>query len=447
MIFSPHKFIQENKTHRATYSCSLFLLDNILTKSALTTPRMLNSSCTGFGQVNIVRQFDTKNQSLPQAICIESSKIKSIDATSDIENSAKFSPGIPYVAQCNEKLQIDSEFKLDPCPRVKRSLSPFIKKSIKKEPYITNNALSEIETNTKINSNKGLDRFLNPVKKNEEMHNNNKPNKIRNVQILKSSDNALEKINTPISYKGSIQSSKQNIQDNSKNESSKKDTNSKYYMQGMQKYEEGDYKNAIYLLTRAIDTGCQNSKIFYCRSMSYLNIEDYKNAMTDILKSIEISPKDPSLYFHKYFFNSIQNKTQNRTLIQIENKQYTHALGTLKEITNSIDPKNKEIFVYRGICQYKLHNTLPAINDFKKSEPISLPKAQIIYAKALSEIGELEKSKKVLLECESNLSKLGSMKMLKKLAKQWIKFHDTESLSKAEALITYFFTNLVKIVL
>eukprot|EP01022_Parablepharisma_sp_SALTPOND_P004882 TRINITY_DN121195_c0_g1_i1.p3 TRINITY_DN121195_c0_g1~~TRINITY_DN121195_c0_g1_i1.p3 ORF type:complete len:358 (+),score=22.62 TRINITY_DN121195_c0_g1_i1:625-1698(+) len=265
MIFSPYRYHQTNQSHRSTCSCSLFLLDNILTKSSLVTPRMFASSCEGSRQLQIGKKPNNEP-------CYNSD-----NSRKQKETNPKFNPPcIPYV-KYNENLQekLDSEFKLDPCPK-KRNLSPFLKKMQKdKKP-----ALIEIEQNCDTVS-KGLERFLNPLRKSDVCK-----DKFRKDENLASTQ--------PVSRKDLV------CDTGSPLPSRKSSGLDKYTIQGYERFEQHDYKNAIYYLTRAIDTGYISSRTLGYRGMSYFYSGNHQLAFNDILKAIELCPKDPSLYLHKY---------------------------------------------------------------------------------------------------------------------------------------------------
>ncbi len=127
-------------------------------------------------------------------------------------------------------------------------------------------------------------------------------------------------------------------------------------------------------------------------------------------------------------------------MIEISLRQFTAAMVTTKQIL-AVDPKCKEGYAYRGICQYKLHNTLPALSDFKKAAGFESPKMSFYFAKACFETGDLGKAKSLLEGCETQLQKTETnenLEILQKLAKQWIKLKDAADggLDKAHALIS-----------
>ena len=108
----------------------------------------------------------------------------------------------------------------------------------------------------------------------------------------------------------------------------------------------------------------------------------------------------------------------------------------------TINQKDREVYAYRGICQYKLHNVLPALNDFKKCESVGCAKAKLYHAKAAFKTGDIEKAKAMLIACEKDIVEAkdvccGNNNYFKKLAKQWLKFKETSGIAKAESLIRF----------
>ena len=275
MIFAPYSYRQASQTHRNSCSCSLLLLDNILTKSA--TPRAFASYCSGVFKQQLVEKKISSELGTLGNTKIESERVD------DSENAAKFSPIIRR-RDCDLNIQEKPRDEIINTCSSKRSLSPFLKRSSTKKPKPV---LTEIETNCG-NYNKGLERFLNPAKKNVEVSdtaNNSKKIITESLSIIK-----------PVTTKDlSIETSTCSPLASQKNGT----INEKYSAQGYQTFDQKDYKNAVYFLTRAIDTGNASAKTLDCRGMSYFHLGNYQPALDDVSKAIELSPNDVSLYCHK----------------------------------------------------------------------------------------------------------------------------------------------------
>ena len=82
-------------------------------------------------------------------------------------------------------------------------------------------------------------------------------------------------------------------------------------------------------------------------------------------------------------------------------KRYTSALSSVKE-SLALNPKNGEALCYRGICYYKLHNTLPALHDFKKAAELAFtaPLMLLYQARTQFATGDYDSCVRSLLNCE-----------------------------------------------
>ncbi len=92
-------------------------------------------------------------------------------------------------------------------------------------------------------------------------------------------------------------------------------------------------------------------------------------------------------------------------MIHLRLKQYPEALSSVKSALSQ-DPNLAEAYAYRGICQYKLGNTLPALHDIERSEEEGFvsPLGLVYHAKALLATGDEEAAAQVLTRCEQELA-------------------------------------------
>lgn len=69
-----------------------------------------------------------------------------------------------------------------------------------------------------------------------------------------------------------------------------------YYNRGLSKYKLKDYKGAIEDYTKAIELNPNDSNIYLVRSLDKSRLKDYKGAIEDCNKAIELNPNDTHAY-------------------------------------------------------------------------------------------------------------------------------------------------------
>ena len=63
-----------------------------------------------------------------------------------------------------------------------------------------------------------------------------------------------------------------------------------YYERGLEYIKRGDYRNAIEDFTRSLDMNPKSAVTYYNRAAAYLSAGDYDRAIADCTKSIKIDP-------------------------------------------------------------------------------------------------------------------------------------------------------------
>ena len=64
-----------------------------------------------------------------------------------------------------------------------------------------------------------------------------------------------------------------------------------YFNQGVEKYEAGNYREAIADYTKAIEINPQDANSYYNRGLSKSYLQDHKGAISDYNISIKINPQ------------------------------------------------------------------------------------------------------------------------------------------------------------
>lgn len=140
-------------------------------------------------------------------------------------------------------------------------------------------------------------------------------------------------------------------------------TNSQYYLEGKQFYEEGDFSKAIQLFSKEIDINGGTDLAYLYRGKAEQKSEQFRKAINDFNKAIEMNQELPSAYI-------------DRAVSQIRLKDYDNALDGLNKMINhfkvskdSIINKNIAIaYNNRGIVnQFSQKDNGSALKDFNKS--------------------------------------------------------------------------------
>ena len=72
-----------------------------------------------------------------------------------------------------------------------------------------------------------------------------------------------------------------------------------YFKQGVEKYEAGNYQEAISDWSKAIEINPQDADLYYNRGVAKGDLEDYQGAIADYTKAIEINPQYAVAYFNR----------------------------------------------------------------------------------------------------------------------------------------------------
>lgn len=78
---------------------------------------------------------------------------------------------------------------------------------------------------------------------------------------------------------------------------------SKFKDEGNEAFKNGKYEAAIELYTKAIECvkeGTFDKAVYYKnRAAAYLKLDEFKNAMDDTTKALDITPNDPKALFRR----------------------------------------------------------------------------------------------------------------------------------------------------
>lgn len=243
MIFSPRRPPQ-HANHRQ--SCSLFLLDNILTKSSPSSkaPRLMSDVCS-----HPSSQGQSKKPNCPYTPVSPNFNSAALSSKATNEETKEAEETNPFNPNAMKNKRNNSD------------LERFMSRQ-----FSGSGADAELDPESS-NKPKGLEKFLNPLR----------------------SSAPSRKLAGPVQpQSGGVVSPK-----------------GKYAAKGIDKFREGDYSGAVFLLTRAVDTECTVQALEW-RGLSYCQLGNEDMALKDILKAITLAPKNPQLYVTKYAARSPQ---------------------------------------------------------------------------------------------------------------------------------------------
>ena len=126
------------------------------------------------------------------------------------------------------------------------------------------------------------------------------------------------------------------------------------YSSGQAKQKQGDYKGAIADFTKVLEINPQDAKAYNERGIAKNGLKDYLGAIADFTKAIEINPRDAYIYF------------DNRAGVKVEIGDYR---GVVFDTTKTIEinPSYTNAYERRGIAKQYLGDDRGACADYKKA--------------------------------------------------------------------------------
>ncbi len=178
----------------------------------------------------------------------------------------------------------------------------------------------------------------------------------------------------------------------------------KIYLAGVHKYELGDYKGAVKDLTKAIEINPQNALAYNKRGDAFYRLGDYKKAQADSSKAIELNPQDAHAYYDRGFsfyqlgkykqaiadYNQAINLNSRnayayygRGLARVKFKDKKGAMLDFNQAI-ALNPEYTEAYLQRGILHRRLQLKSAAINDFDTVIQINPDSAEAYYQRGLT---------------------------------------------------------------
>ncbi|OUL25669.1 serine/threonine protein kinase [Nostoc sp. RF31YmG] len=177
------------------------------------------------------------------------------------------------------------------------------------------------------------------------------------------------------------------------------------YLQGVEKYESGNYKEAVKDFSQVIEINPQNALAYNRRGDAFYRLGDYQKAQSDSSKAIELNPQDANAYYDRGFSDyelgkykeaiadytkAINLNAKNpynyygRGLARTKLKDYKGAMTDFGKAI-AFKPKYTEAYLQRGILHRRLRHKQAAIQDFDTAIEMNPNDAQAYYQRGLTQ--------------------------------------------------------------
>ena len=153
-----------------------------------------------------------------------------------------------------------------------------------------------------------------------------------------------------------------------------------YYHIGKLFFETENNLKSVENLSRAIDLGRKDFKVFILRGMVKYNLGDYRGSDLDYLKAFEVANAKSSFYQvnegekdiidEKSFSDLFLKMGMNKTQLQ----DYTRAIGDFTKAL-SYNEKNQKALFYRGISKIVIKDISGGCLDLSKAGEFGMPEA------------------------------------------------------------------------
>lgn len=182
------------------------------------------------------------------------------------------------------------------------------------------------------------------------------------------------------------------------------------YLEGVGKYQQGDYKEAVKYLTQAIENNPQNAIAYNTRSDAFYRLGDYQKAQADSSKAIKINPQDANAYYDRGFSfyqlgKYLQAIADYNQAIKLDSPNpypyYGRGLarakiqdrkGAIQDFNQAIalNPDYTDAYLQRGILHRRLQLQSLAINDFNTVIQMHPDSAEAYYQRGLTHDSQQE---------------------------------------------------------
>lgn len=180
------------------------------------------------------------------------------------------------------------------------------------------------------------------------------------------------------------------------------------FQKGIEKYEKGNYKEAVADFTQVIAVNPQDANAYNRRGDAFYRLKDYQNAYSDSSKAIELNPKDANAYYDRGFSayelgkykeaiadytKAITLNTKNpyayygRGLAYIKRLNHPAAMADFNKAI-ALQPQYTDAYIQRGILRRRLQQKQAAIQDFDKAIEINPHDAKAFLHRGLTQFAD-----------------------------------------------------------
>ncbi len=186
--------------------------------------------------------------------------------------------------------------------------------------------------------------------------------------------------------------------------------------QGNQKIKEKNYKGAAVDFMGALNAKPNDTIALSGIIKAYTLMEQYSEALKWIASAQEVHPDNPEFFYRKgivynltgehekalaEFETSLEKKPYNDLKIQIllnkasaefKLEKLNEALTDYNKVIE-LDPRNINVYTYRGLVNFRLNYYIDAVNDYSKAIDLDPRSASSYYNRGMSLLKLNEKQK------------------------------------------------------
>ena len=161
-----------------------------------------------------------------------------------------------------------------------------------------------------------------------------------------------------------------------------------YFNRGLAKIELGDYRGAITDFTKVIELKPKDIFAYDIRGSAKIELGDYRGAINDYSKAMQLDPNEQRYLVRGIYKSKLGDKR-----------------GAITDYSKATElVHNKIRCLARGIFKYKIGDYLGAINDYSKAIELDPKFADAYYNRGLAKLGLSKKESGCL-----DLSKAGEL--------------------------------------
>ncbi len=204
------------------------------------------------------------------------------------------------------------------------------------------------------------------------------------------------------------------------------DNTQQLFQEGVTKYNQGNYQEAVDNLTQVIKLEPQNHLAYNRRGDAFYRLGDYQQSQTDSSQAITLNPQDANAYYDRGFSfyelgkykeaiadytQAIKLNSQNayayygRGLAKTQLQEHKKAIEDFSKAI-ALQPKYTDAYLQRGILHRRLKLKQAAIKDFNAIIEINPNDAKAYFQRGLTQ--SLNKQKAAAINDYTNAINLNS---------------------------------------